>query len=136
MNNSRILPIWWILFLFLFASFGIHKLFLFLFLQKLAPQIFSYSYSWEKLLFTDHWPGGWTQFLFGGSMMVIVIVLPPFNLLGCKPYSKKYILLKLETPVFFLWFRAVVAFSCLKHLLAKITTSRVIEVFLFIKSDF
>ena len=34
MNNSRIVPIWQILFLFLFASFGIHKLFLFLFVQK------------------------------------------------------------------------------------------------------
>ena len=43
------------LFLFLFASFGIHELFLFLFVQKLAPQIYSYSYLWEKLLFADHW---------------------------------------------------------------------------------
>ena len=54
MNYSRILPIWWILFLFLFASFGIHKLFLFLFIQKFAPRIYSYSYSLEKLLFPDH----------------------------------------------------------------------------------
>ena len=53
-NCSPILPIWWILFLFLFASFGIHKLFLFLFVQKLAPRIYSYSYSREKLLFADH----------------------------------------------------------------------------------
>ena len=50
-----ILPIWRILFLFLLASFGIHKLFLFLFIQNLAPRIYSYSYSREKLLFTDHW---------------------------------------------------------------------------------
>ena len=40
-NNSPILPL---LFLFLFASYEIHKLFLFLFLQKLAQQIYSYSY--------------------------------------------------------------------------------------------
>ena len=53
-NYLRILSIWQILFLFIFASFGIHKLFLFLFLQKLAPQIYSYSYSREKLLFADH----------------------------------------------------------------------------------
>ena len=45
MNYSQILPIWRILFLFLFTSFGIHELFLFLFVPKLAPQIYSYSYS-------------------------------------------------------------------------------------------
>ena len=54
MNYSRILPILRILFLFLFASFGIYELFLFLFVQKFAPQINSYSYSREKLLFADH----------------------------------------------------------------------------------
>ena len=43
-NYLQILPIWQILFLFLFASFGIHKLFLFLLVQKLALQIYSYSY--------------------------------------------------------------------------------------------
>ena len=36
-----------IIFLILFASFEIHKLFLFLFVQKLATQIYSYSHiSW------------------------------------------------------------------------------------------
>ena len=44
MNNLWILPIWWILFLFLSASFKIHEVFLFLFVHKLAPQIYSYSY--------------------------------------------------------------------------------------------
>ena len=53
-NYLRILPIWRILFLLLFASFGIHELFLFLFVQKLDPRIYSYSYSREKLLFADH----------------------------------------------------------------------------------
>ena len=53
MNYSRILPLWQILFLFLFACFGIHKLFLFLFIQKLAPQIYPYSYLREKILFAD-----------------------------------------------------------------------------------
>ena len=48
MNYSRILPILQILFLFLFTSLGIHKIFLFPFVQNLAPQIYSYSYSWEK----------------------------------------------------------------------------------------
>ena len=42
MNNLQKVPIWQILFLFLFPSFGIHKLFLFV--QKLPPQIYSYSY--------------------------------------------------------------------------------------------
>ena len=56
-NYSWILPIWQILFLFLFASFGVRKLFLFLFVQKLAPQNYSYSYLREKLLFADHCPG-------------------------------------------------------------------------------
>ena len=51
----QILTIWRILFLFLFASFGVHKIFLFLFVQKLDPQIYSYSYLQEKLLFADHW---------------------------------------------------------------------------------
>ena len=53
-NYSRMLPIWWILFLFLFTSFGIHELLLFLFVQKLALRIYSYSYSREKLLLADH----------------------------------------------------------------------------------
>ena len=53
----RILLMWRILFLFLFASFGINKLFLFLFVQKLATWIYSYSYSRDKLLFTDHSSG-------------------------------------------------------------------------------
>ena len=53
-NYSRIPPIWQILFVFLFASYGIHKLFLFLFVQKLAPQIYSYSFLLEKLLIADH----------------------------------------------------------------------------------
>ena len=47
-NYIRILPSWQILVLFLFASFKIQKLFLFLFVQKLAVQIYSYSYLWEK----------------------------------------------------------------------------------------
>ena len=34
--------------------FGIHELFLFLFVQKLAPRIYSYSYLRGKLLFPDH----------------------------------------------------------------------------------
>ena len=55
MNYSHILPIWQILFLFLFASFGIHELFLFLFVRKLAPRIYSCSYLREKLLFANHW---------------------------------------------------------------------------------
>ena len=55
MTNLQILPIRQILFLFLFASFGIHELFLFLFVQKLAPQIYSYSYLREKYLLADHW---------------------------------------------------------------------------------
>ena len=50
MNSSRILPIWRILFLFLFASFGIHELFLFV--QNLAPRIYSYSYSREKKIYS------------------------------------------------------------------------------------
>ena len=54
MNNLWIVPVWQILFLFLFASFGLHKLFLFLFVQKFAPWIYSYSYSQEKYLFADH----------------------------------------------------------------------------------
>ena len=54
-NYLQILPIWLILFLFLLASFGIHKLFLFLFVQKLGPRIYSYSYLRENLLFADHW---------------------------------------------------------------------------------
>ena len=33
----------------------IYKLFLFLFVQKLAPRIYSYFYLREKLLFADHW---------------------------------------------------------------------------------
>ena len=44
-----------ILFLFLFASFEIQELFLFLFVQNLAPRIYSYSYLRKKLLFADHW---------------------------------------------------------------------------------
>ena len=44
-NYLRILPIWRIFFLLLFANFGIHELFLFLFLQNLALQIYSYSKS-------------------------------------------------------------------------------------------
>ena len=48
MNYSQILPIWQILFLFLFASFGFNKLFLFLCVQKLAPRIYSHSYPREK----------------------------------------------------------------------------------------
>ena len=40
-NNLQILPIWQIVFLILFISFGIHKLFLFV--QKLALRICSYS---------------------------------------------------------------------------------------------
>ena len=52
-NYLQKLPIWQILFLFLFTSFGIHKLFLSLFVQKLAPRIYSYSYLQEKLLFAD-----------------------------------------------------------------------------------
>ena len=54
-NYSQILTIWRIL--FLLASFGINKLFLFLFVQKLATWIYSYSYSREKLLFADHSSG-------------------------------------------------------------------------------
>ena len=54
MNNLWIVPVWQILFLLLFASFGLHKLFLFLFVQKFAPWIYSYSYSQEKYLFADH----------------------------------------------------------------------------------
>ena len=55
-NILRILPIWRILFLFLFVSFGTNKLFLFLFVQKLAPQIYSYSYLLGgKKLFAEHW---------------------------------------------------------------------------------
>ena len=53
-NYLIILPIWQILFLFLFACFGFHELFLFLFIQKLASQTCSYSYLREKLLFADH----------------------------------------------------------------------------------
>ena len=53
-NYSWILPIGRILMLFLLACFGIHELFLFLFVQKLAPQIYSYFYLQEKLLFADH----------------------------------------------------------------------------------
>ena len=41
-NNFQIIPIWRIVFLFLFPRFKIHKLFLFLFIQKFAPQITSY----------------------------------------------------------------------------------------------
>ena len=48
-NNSRILSIWQILFLFLFAGFGIHERFLFLFVHKLSPRIYSYSYSKGKI---------------------------------------------------------------------------------------
>ena len=47
-NYSRILPIWQILYLFLFASFGIHELLLFHFVQKLATRIYSYSFSREN----------------------------------------------------------------------------------------
>ena len=54
-NYLRIVWVWQILFLFLFACFEIYELFLFLFMEILAPQIYSYSYSWEKLLFADHW---------------------------------------------------------------------------------
>ena len=56
-NNSWILPFWQISFLFLFISFGIHELFLFLFVQKLAPRIYSYSDLQEKKLLADHWFG-------------------------------------------------------------------------------
>ena len=52
-NYSLILPIWQIL--FLFSCFWINKLFLFLFVQKFASQIYSYSNLRGKLLFTDHW---------------------------------------------------------------------------------
>ena len=55
MNNLQILPVWQILFLFLFASFETHKLFLFLFVQMLALQNYSYSYLQEKYLFAEHW---------------------------------------------------------------------------------
>ena len=54
-KKLRIHPIWRILFLFLFASFEIHKLFLFLFIQKLAQRIYTYSYLRVKELFADHW---------------------------------------------------------------------------------
>ena len=54
-NNLQILPVWQILFLFLFASFETHKLFLFLFVQMLALQNYSYSYLQEKYLFAEHW---------------------------------------------------------------------------------
>ena len=54
MKYPQILPIWQILFLFLLMTFGIHKLFLFIFVQKLAPPIYSYSYLREKLIFADH----------------------------------------------------------------------------------
>ena len=56
-NNLQIVPIWRILFLFLFARIGIHELFLFLFVQKLARRIYSYSYLREKFIFADHWRG-------------------------------------------------------------------------------
>ena len=54
-NDLRILSIWQILFLFKFASFENHKLFLILFVQKLTPQIYSYSYLQGKLPFAEHW---------------------------------------------------------------------------------
>ena len=90
----KILPIRQIIFQFLFASFGIHKLFLFLFVQKLAPQIYSYSYSQETLLFADHWKeSSWCNeskgnkphliskyyflkiFFFGGGVSMILLKL-------------------------------------------------------------
>ena len=46
---------WQILFIFWFASFVIHKLPLFLFVQKLALQIYSYLYSQENILFAEDW---------------------------------------------------------------------------------
>ena len=54
-NSLQILPISQILFLFLFSGFENYELFLFLFVKKLAPRIYSYSYSQGKLLFADHW---------------------------------------------------------------------------------
>ena len=42
--GMRVLPVWQILFLFLLVSFETCKLFLFLFIQKLALRIYSYSY--------------------------------------------------------------------------------------------
>ena len=63
MNYLRILPIWQILFLFLFASFGIHKLFLFLFVQNLAPQIYPIPIRRKNYysLITDSMLGGVLQ---------------------------------------------------------------------------
>ena len=49
-NKLQILPSW--LFLFLFASFEIHRRLLFLFVQKLPPQI--YSYLPESKLFAEY----------------------------------------------------------------------------------
>ena len=37
-----------------YSCFGIHELFLFLSVQKMAPPIYSYSYLRENLLFADH----------------------------------------------------------------------------------
>ena len=62
LNSLQILVVWQIIFLFLFASFEICKPFLFLFVQKLACQIYSYSYSQKKKkIFAEHWKGGHGQ---------------------------------------------------------------------------
>ena len=74
-NYSQILPIWQILFLFVFASFGIHELFLFLFVQKLAPQIYSYSYLRGKKTIRWSLPFIWNYFL---SEKISYLITPLF----------------------------------------------------------